>query len=162
MAKELIFSKPINVETMTELMEKIGEEKEVTILLHSSGGDPSAAILFHSYVETKKINLTVHVMAKCESAAIIILCAAKRRLGSKNSTYLLHLLKRTYEGKVTLSVQDLRREADDLELMEKILREIVYLAVDRNHKEMIPIYEAERDLTAAEAFQLGLLTEEPK
>ncbi len=161
MSKEIFFSKHINQESIAGLISEIGEEKEATIFLNSTGGLSIEAIAFFNYIKAKKINMTINVIGECESAAIIMLCAGDKRIGSRFSSFLLHRLRRTYEGKFSFTVEELAHESQELASCEQMLQKIVAETTKMSLEKLIPIYEAEKNLTPQKAFELGLLTEEP-
>ena len=161
MVKEIVFMKPINQETISWLIEHCGQEKEINILLNSSGGDASAAISFYNFIAYQGISLMVTVIGCCDSAALMILCAAKKRRAYRNTTLLLHHLRRCYSIERNFRVNDLKDEAADLRVFESRLENIISITTGKSVKELKKHIDREKSLTAAQAYKLGLLTVRP-
>lgn len=161
MGKEIIFMQTINQETISSLIEQCSKEKEISILLSSDGGNPSAAVAFNNFIKEKGINLKVTVIGNCDSSAMIILCAARVRRAYHNSTFLLHLLRRSFIEEKEFSSKDLFAEAADIKSVEKKYRQIIAKVTKRPLKELNKYFDEEKSLNANQAFKLGLLTVRP-
>lgn len=80
----------IDTYTVTGMIEWIKESKNITIYLHTSGGDAQDAWLIYDLIKANKINLTV-ICGRVESAGLIILSAAKHKLAYSHSYFGFHL-----------------------------------------------------------------------
>lgn len=161
MGKTVLFRKPINDETITSLLEEIKDEKEVELLLDSGGGDLTSAISFHSFIKTKGIDLTVNVLSRCESAAVILLCAGKKRIASKNARFLLHPYRRGWKEGIIFTTEELEAEVKDMERLTAIKIKIAVETIGQKKAKLEKLYQKETVLTAHQSHELGFLTEEP-
>ncbi len=92
--------KPINKEFDLKIIGNIGEytiqnmldslrKKEMTIFLHTSGGDGESAWAIRNLILTNKINATIYV-SRCESVGMIILSACKTKIAYSHCSFMLH------------------------------------------------------------------------
>lgn len=161
MAKEIMFCDEINNLTMQALMEKCADEKEVILLLSSLGGNPDSALAFFNFIKLKKINLTVNVLSKCESAAITMLCAGNRRIASKNCSFLIHQITKSWSRDVCFNEKEIQEVLVSLQNLNNRSASIIAETIQKNFEEIKALKYKETILTAQQAFELGLLTEPP-
>ena len=154
MIKEILFFQSISEESIRWLIQQIGDEKEVKILMHCGGGESGCANAFYEYVQLKKIKLHVHVLNACMSAAVTILCAAQTRTACPNARFVLHPVRKY-----------LKDESFGQNVMENILVDFQHInacyiklikATINNPKANInKLCSQETFLTAKEAWKLG-------
>ena len=156
MAEEILFFKEITAESIAELIEKCKDKKEIKLLLHSYGGNPTAARAFYNFIKRHSINLHVEVIGTCVSSALILLCAGCKRTAARNATLMLHRVRRTFQND-RLTTDQIGREMTDLEEEEKSFQEIIRQTCSREDAISPQMFSDEVRLTYEQAHELGLL-----
>ncbi len=152
--------KPINNETIAHLIEECKGQTEVELLLDcSSGGDPYSAIAFNSFIKNSQIKLEVNIISRCISAGIFLLCTGQVRKATKTAVFLIHQNNRTFNE--TLTIKDMEWHLESMKKLKANLLGILCKTTDRSYDELEKIYDQDSELSSEEAFELGLLTEEP-
>lgn len=134
-------------------------EDEIYLLVNSYGGVTGIGMSFYDAVNTwLKPNLVTIGSGDVDSSGVIILLSGKRRFLTKNTTLLLHLAGRTFEGGKRFSSLDLENA-----LKEDRLKDYQYACVvadatgGRYSPEKILDLMAQNTLlTAEEAVNMGL------
>jgi ATP-dependent protease ClpP protease subunit len=158
--KEIYFGEKITEDSITNLIRDCQGSNKIKLILNSQGGSPIPAIAFYNFVKSQNIELEVEVVSDCCSAAILLLVAGTIRKAAKNTFFLLHMLCRSYEGR-TFTVAELESEITEMKQGEERLQKMVAEVIKKKPEDLLPIFKAEKHLTAYEAFELGLLTEKP-
>jgi ATP-dependent Clp protease protease subunit len=159
--KEITFFKEVNNETIAELIEKCREEKEIKLLLNSCGGNPIAARAFYNFIRSHSIKLHVDVLGVCDSSALVILCAGQKRTAAKNTTFMLHRIRNTFKDS-RMTVEEMKESFIDLKKLEASYRKIIFDTTKQPKSVLNKMFIAEKDITANQAFKIGLLTEKPR
>jgi len=159
--KEILFCDEINNLTIQALMEKCANQKEVILLLNSKGGNPDSAIAFFNFIKLKAITLTVNVLSNCESAALILLCAGKRRIAAKNCTFLLHQTTKSWSSDVCFNEKEIQSVLISLQNLNKRSIDVIAEVTKKNFAKIKALKYNETLLNAQQAFEFGLLTEKP-
>jgi ATP-dependent Clp protease, protease subunit len=134
-------------------------EEEITLVVNSYGGVTGIGMSFYDAVNTwLNPNLTTIGSGDVDSSGVIIFLSGKKRYLTKNTTLLLHLAGRTFEGGKRFSSLDLENA-----LKEDRLKDYQYACVvadatnGRYTPERILGLMAENTLlTAEEAVNMGL------
>lgn len=128
--------------TVSLMLQWIKESKDITIYLHTSGGDAQDAWLIYDIIKANKINLTV-ICGRVESAGLIILSAAKHKLAYNHSYFGFHL------GYITGTEKDLEKQhIPKLNYYNKI------------YQDLYPHVKVKKDMTyytAKQMKKLGLI-----
>lgn len=100
-------------------------KKEVTVVINSSGGSPTAAICFHEFVSTlsKEIVLTGVAVGECGSAALAMLLCCQRRKAQRYCGFFIHHMEMSLFIKVDGTEEAQIRK--NLERSKKISQAIV-------------------------------------
>lgn len=163
MPKEIVFVKPVNPETISWLIDQCKDEKEISLLLSSGGGDPISGIAFYNFIKQKRVKLTVTIIGVCESAATILLCAGQIRRANSNTTFLFHSNRRCFKGDDKYYTADeLNMEAMEIRNLFKTLCQIVSKTCKQPFKKVRKLHLEDKNMSASEVFKLGLLTEKPR
>jgi ATP-dependent protease ClpP protease subunit len=156
--KEIIFAQNINVDSIKWLLEQCADQKKVTIYLNSFGGEVSIALAFAEYIRVKKIDLHVHVLNVCMSAAVIILCAGTKRTAATNSRFLLHPIKKYFKD-LDMRDDELNSQVKEFGILISAYNEIVGEVTKKTPAEIDDLCKRQTILSTTEALELGLLTQ---
>lgn len=159
MAEEILFIQTITDASIKQLIEQCGAHKEITLLLHSCGGEIGAAYAFYNYVKLKKIKLTVNVLSGCMSSAFIILAAGQKRLAAKDTRFVLHQVFKSFNQDFQMTA--LRGQVKDLGIMNDLFAKLIAGISNLTPKQISALLRKETVLTAEEAYKKGFLTEKP-
>ncbi len=159
MAVEILFMQTITDASIKQLIEQCGQHKEITLLLHSCGGEIGAAYAFYNFIRLKKIKLTVNVISGCMSSAFVILAAGKKRLAAKDTRFVLHQVFKSFNQEFQMAA--LRGQVKDLEIMNDLFAKLIAKTSNLTPKQAATLLRNETVLTADEAFEKGFLTEKP-
>ncbi|MFZ5365030.1 MAG: ATP-dependent Clp protease proteolytic subunit [Patescibacteria group bacterium] len=161
MAQRILFFKDIDADTISDLIAQIEsrESDDVEMLLDSCGGSVTPALSFHSYVRQSGIRLNISVIGWCYSAALMMFCAGSVRRASRTASFLLHPVRKLFEG--TFTAEQLQKEVEELRRLDIIMREIFTDTVKRKRGEITSYFKQTTILDAVTAYRMGLLTEKP-
>lgn len=156
--KEIVFAQAISADSIKWLIDQCADQKKVIIFLNSGGGETSPVLAFFEYIKLKKIDLHVHVLNACMSAAIIILCAAKKRTAPANARFIIHQMKKFFKD-AELMEDELSGQAKDLKMLANAYNEIVSRVTQKPLKRINALCSKQTILSAKQVLDLGLLTE---
>lgn len=66
------------------------DESPITLVMNSPGGFVIDAFALYDYIKSIPNQVTIHVLGRCCSAAVLILQAADYRTSAPNSTFMVH------------------------------------------------------------------------
>jgi len=98
------FIAPVTTDTVNMLINIVNNQvrngtKKITIVVSSSGGDPSAAFAAYNYLRNVKAEITTFNGGTVDSAAMFIFCAGKFRYSLPSpSRFLMHALSQSYDS----------------------------------------------------------------
>lgn len=136
---------------------KRSRTRRIVLNLTSSGGSCDAAVAFYQLTKSNGVPLDVDVYHSADSAAVVVLCAGKRRRATASSTFILHSVMR--------SSQDFLREKDARHLVmvlkhdDEITADIIARTTGQPVEKIAKLMADGAHLTAQEAQELGLIHE---
>jgi len=158
------FSGDINEENVrafiSELKNKIEknhESESLTVLISSSGGSIDIAIELFYFLKHLDCKITTVNTSIVNSAAIIIFAAGEKRIGLSYSSFYVHSVSKELNGIFT--VEDLRREAREMEIHTEKIVEILANASAKNKAYWKKLMKKGCFLTAQKAKEIELVTE---
>jgi len=98
------FIAPVTTDTVNMLINIVNNQvrngtKKITIVVSSSGGDPSAAFAAYNYLRNVEAEITTFNGGTVDSAAMFIFCAGKFRYSLPSpSRFLMHALSQSYDS----------------------------------------------------------------
>lgn len=144
-------------EVKTKLIEN--PEEEIHLVISSCGGATGIGMAFFDTIKSVlKVDLTTIGSGDVDSSGIIVFLAGKKRYLTKNTTLLLHLAGRTFDGNKRYSTSDM-----SLMLKEDTLKDFHYASVvsdategRRTTDEILELMAKNTLLTTEEAVNLGI------
>jgi ATP-dependent Clp protease, protease subunit len=134
-------------------------EEEIYLLVNSYGGVTGIGMSFYDAVQTwLKPNLVTIGSGDVDSSGVIILLSGKRRFLTKNTTLLLHLAGRTFEGGKRFSSLDLENALKEDRLKDYQYACVVADATGGRYtpEKILDLMAQNTLLTAEEAVNMGL------
>jgi ATP-dependent protease ClpP protease subunit len=160
--KEYFYGGPIDGrlgDLISELLDKRHEFDEFVLFIDSKGGDPAIALSFYCVVKNANLKLKTIALANVCSAAVLVLLAGEERIAFPYSRFLLHKMRRSYYKDKEFNVEDLSKEAQDLESFEDMCRSVHVKVTGKDSRLLGRIFNAEKEFNARTALELGLITE---
>jgi len=113
------FSRDINPQNTHELIAALrgvanSQDRDVTLLVNSNGGNVLAGIHAHNMILALPINLTTHNVGNVDSIANVIFLAGASRLASPPSTFMFHSVGIDQPGPIRLEERNLRQVLDSV------------------------------------------------
>lgn len=133
-------------------------EEGITLHVASAGGSATAGLSFYEFIRVCKVPLTTIALGAVGSMGLLVWLSGTTRKASKNSVFLIHELRATYE-KATLRTSELEGEAYSLRLTQDVLFRIIAEVSGRRVEEIEAIAMKEKAFTAKEAIGMGLLAQ---
>jgi ATP-dependent protease ClpP protease subunit len=134
------------------------KEQQINLIVTSPGGPTGVAMSFFDLMKNVyKPNLQTIGSGDVDSAGIILFLTGKNRLITPNTTMLLHLAGRTFDGARRFSTADMESM-----LKEDSLKDYQYASVvasvsgKMRSEEVLALMTKNTVLTAAEAVELGI------
>lgn len=168
--RKLLLDKEIDREVAAELrgylLELALESNEpITLIINSQGGSINHALWLTDTIRLTATPVIGFVIGECNSAAILVLQACRKRYATKHSQLMLHGVKTSFEidslkrpGAIRASLK--RRIADNRdaqEAAEQILSKRTGRTVEEIRKRMQEGRDYRVSFTAAQAKEFGLL-----
>lgn len=142
---------------IADLIASAGDVKQINVHINSYGGYIDQAVAIYTNLTSAAATVTVYIDGVACSAASLIAMAGNPVIMGKCSMMMIHNPWTVATG----NAQELRKTADDLDKMTKVMR-LAYLtkAADKlNEEQLIELLEAETWLTAEECVNFGLCDE---
>lgn len=136
----------------------IDREKQINLIITSPGGPTGVAMSFFDLMKNiYKPNLQTVGSGDVDSAGIILFLTGKNRLITPNTTLLLHLAGRTFDGARRFSTADMESMLKEDSLKDYQYASVVAKATGKLPVEEVLILMAKNTvLTATEAVELGI------
>lgn len=147
-------------ETSAEFFKKalaeIPENATIELHINSCGGSVKEGIAIYNQLKQKKCKeIVAYVDGYAYSIASIILQAANRRIMGLGTSLLIHNMWMTIVGNAT----ELRKAADDLDVLMESNRQIYMERVNITENELIEMLDNETYLTPDQAVEMGFADE---
>lgn len=136
-------------------LDQLGNINKLNIYINSGGGDPFAANAILSILERHPAYKTSYVDGLAASAASIIFMAGNKRVIPKNGTLMIHKPWSFVLG----NADEMRRQADDLDKVEKSLNLVYREKTGLSEQRITVLLRAETWMTGEEAVEMGFADE---
>ena len=148
-----------SLDFLKQAIAKYPEDKEVTIDIHSRGGQVSEALASYDYLRNSGLNIYTNIVGDCHSAATILLLAAPKenRTANANCSSIIHQV-RGGTGKDYNTAKELE---DAAESIRQDTNKILTIYADRTNKtreELEAIMQEEKSRTAEELLSWGFIS----
>ena len=138
-----------------DVIEQIGEEKDVSLRLNSPGGVVAEAIAIYNYLKNSGKNIHVYVDGYAASAASVIMMAGQKVTVYPSSIIMLHKPSNIAFG----NADEMRKTADVLDIHEDAILEIYVSKATATRDEIRAMIQDETWLLGADAVAVGLADE---
>lgn len=137
-------------------MEEIPESATIELHINSCGGSVKEGIAIYNQLKQKKCReIVAYVDGFAFSIASVILQAADRRIMGVGTSLLIHNMWRCVEG----NAAELRKAADDLDVLMESNRQIYMERANISEEELIEMLDKETYLTPEQAVEMGFADE---
>jgi ATP-dependent protease ClpP protease subunit len=79
---------------------KVSGESDLLITINSLGGNLHTAVAAYTILKESGINVTTRVIGACESAAVLIFLAGRKRSLAKNTSIMIHAPARSHNDRL--------------------------------------------------------------
>lgn len=135
---------------------EIPETATIELHINSYGGSVKEGIAIYNQLKQKKCKeIVAYVDGFAYSIAAIIMQAADRRIMGVGTSLLIHNMWMTVAG----NANELRKAADDLDVLMESNRQIFMERVNITEDELIEMLENETYLTPEQAIEMGFADE---
>ncbi|MCS7029481.1 MAG: Clp protease ClpP [Bacteroidia bacterium] len=142
--------------TLSEFLQQKKNENLV-VRINSNGGNVNDGIAMYNLLQNYRGQVTTVVDGACYSAAVLPFLAGDKRYMNPGSTLLLHNVSSEYIP--SASAEGLRKHAETIEQLEKIIIDIYMQALGKNDEAtrsmLTDMMNKETLLTAEEAAKMG-------
>jgi ATP-dependent Clp protease, protease subunit len=155
---------PVNTDTVNLLINIVNAQvrngtRKITIVVSSSGGDPSAAFAAYNYLRNVQAEITTFNGGTVDSAAMFIFCAGKFRYSLPGPTrFLMHA---TALNPMTVSVpiegRWVEAQLAQLKNMDHMATQIIAANSKKKESEIEAAIQAQTILSPEEAKSWGLV-----
>lgn len=145
----------VNLTSVRNQILKQGEFEEVDVHIHSEGGVVSEGFAIHDFLRSLGKPINCYIDGVCASIATIVLLAGDKRIGSENSTPLIH----NPWGMIGGEKKDIQKYADELEALEDQISDFYSAKTKLSKEEALEFMKVETSFTADEGLANGFLTE---
>lgn len=147
-------------ETSAEFFRKalaaIPETDTIELHINSYGGSVKEGVAIYNQLRQKKCKeIVAYVDGFAYSVASIILQAADRRIMGLGTSLLIHNMWLAVAG----NAEDLRKAADDLDILMESNRQIYLEKINISEEELIEMLDNETYLTPQQAVEMGFADE---
>ena len=153
----------INEENMRQFSLRIrnlvseSPNEEITVYITSHGGSVSLALAFYDFANIIRARLTTIALGCADSAAIIILLTGKKRKAGKNTTFLIHHVRRSWRKETSFNPDNLRAESIDLEIKSEKMARLIAKETGQSLANVKAQIAKEISLVSEEALNFGLI-----
>lgn len=133
-------------------------DKQINLLVTSPGGPTGVAMSFFDLMRNiYRPNLQTVGSGDVDSAGVILFLAGERRLITSNTTMLLHLAGRTFDGGRRFSTADMESMLKEDSLKDWQYASVVATVSGKlSVEEVLDLMRKNTVLTATEAVELGI------
>lgn len=140
-------------------LDEIPEDATIELHINSYGGSVKEGVAIYNQLKQKKCKeIVAYVDGYAYSIASIIMQAADRRIMGLGTSMLIHNMWMYIEG----NANDLRKAADDLDVLMESNRQIYMERVNITENELIDMLNNETYLTPEQAVEKGFADEVAK
>lgn len=145
-----------SAEYFKKALAEIPETDTIELHINSYGGSVKEGVAIYNQLKQKKCKeIVAYVDGFAYSIASIILQAADRRVMGLGTSLLIHNMWLSVAG----NAEDLRKAADDLDVLMESNRQIYMEKVKITEDELIEMLNAETYLTPQQAVEMGFADE---
>ncbi len=145
-----------SAEYFRKALAEIPETDIIELHINSYGGSVKEGVAIYNQLKQKKCKeIVAYVDGFAYSIASIILQAADRRIMGLGTSLLIHNMWLSVAG----NAEDLRKAADDLDVLMESNRQIYMEKVNITEDELIEMLNAETYLTPQQAVEMGFADE---
>ena len=145
-----------SAEYFRKALAEIPETDTIELHINSYGGSVKEGVAIYNQLKQKKCKeIVAYVDGFAYSIASIILQAADRRVMGLGTSLLIHNMWLCVAG----NAEDLRKAADDLDVLMESNRQIYMEKVNITEDELIEMLNAETYLTPQQAVEMGFADE---
>lgn len=145
-----------SAEFFKKALEEIPENATIELHINSCGGSVKEGIAIYNQLKQKKCKeIVAYVDGFAYSIASIILQAADRRIMGVGTSILIHNMWMAVAGNAT----ELRKAADDLDVLMESNRQVYMERVNITEDELIEMLNNETYLTPEQAVEMGFADE---
>ena len=132
--------------------------KEITIIWNSNGGSWDAGISIYEYIRTLKSPIKMIVHSRSVSMGSIILQSCKKRILTKNASFMIHY---GTEAVPEIHSKDFERLAGETKKINELMEQIYLKRIKEKHprytlEKLRELMKYDCYMSAAEAVKLGL------
>ncbi|MCM1089094.1 MAG: Clp protease ClpP [Muribaculaceae bacterium] len=148
-----------SAEFFRKALAEIPESATIELHINSCGGSVKEGIAIYNQLKQKKCReIIAYVDGFAYSIASIILQAADRRIMGLGTSLLIHNMWMYMEG----NAKELRKAADDLDVLMESNRQVYMERVNISEEELIEMMDNETYLTPEKAVEMGFADEVEK
>lgn len=135
------------------ILENEDPEKDITIILNSSGGDEYHGWGIYDVIRASPCRVTIKAVGQCMSMGTIILQAADVRLAYPNTSFLVHNGSVGFVGDAEKAIS----EAKEVERLIERMYEVYMEATGLSKAKIKAMCQKESYMGAKEALKIGLI-----
>jgi ATP-dependent protease ClpP protease subunit len=142
--------------------EKLLEGKDrIVILMHSTGGSVSEALLIYNYLSGIEAEVITHNVGQVSSIAIILFCVGEKRYCSTYAYFQIHQTGFSLSKDIVINLKNINYYFRNLESNKNYIIDILYkrMGNKRTRKELEKDYLSEELYTSQQALEYGLVNE---
>lgn len=137
-------------------LEKVSASDTIELHINSYGGSVKEGVAIYNLLKQKKCKeIVAYVDGFAYSIASVIMQAADRRIMGLGTSLLIHNMWLTIAG----NAEDLRKAADDLDVLMESNRQIYLERANVTEEELIDMMNKETYLTPDQAVEMGFADE---
>ena len=145
-----------SAEFFRKALAEIPETDTIELHINSYGGSVKEGVAIYNQLKQKKCKeIVAYVDGFAYSIASIILQAADKRIMGLGTSLLIHNMWLQVAG----NAEDLRKAADDLDVLMESNRQIYLEKINISEEELIELMNAETYLTPEQAVEMGFADE---
>ncbi|RKI94301.1 Clp protease ClpP [Parablautia intestinalis] len=145
-----------SAEFFRKALAEIPENATIELHINSNGGSVKEGVAIYNQLKQKKCKeIVAYVDGFAYSIASIIMQAADRRIMGLGTSLLIHNMWLSVAG----NAKELRKAADDLDVLMESNRQIYLERVNISEDELIEMLDSETYLTPEKAVEMGFADE---
>lgn len=145
-----------SAEYFRKALAQIPETDTIELHINSYGGSVKEGVAIYNQLKQKKCKeIVAYVDGFAYSIASVIMQAADRRIMGLGTSLLIHNMWLRVEG----NAEDLRKAADDLDVLMESNRQIYLERINISEEELIELLDNESYLTPDQAVEMGFADE---
>lgn len=154
----------INMRIYDEIVKTIMHKNdfdEIVLIINSSGGSIGITMGIYDLLKSLNIKITTIAVGKCYSMATVLFALGEERYISKNTSYMLHQTRYTFNQDRTLTSGEAREMLKTSDLDEKRWKAIIKESCYKDISAFLDkVFSSQDDvfLTAEETVYMGIAT----